>query len=129
MGYIKRTVRKLRRKSTPAERIMWEALRHHKLNGWEFRRQYPVGICYTPQSRTFFVLDFYCKEARLGIELDGSSHNGNKDYDVARDLVISSYDIQIIRFENGKIERNLPETLVTILNALELRKNYLKNKK
>lgn len=57
--------RMLRKKATNAERLLWSLLRNRQCGGFKFRRQYQVGI---------YVLDFYCHEARLGVELDGGQH-------------------------------------------------------
>ena len=58
--------RELRRQQTDAEAVMWSLLRDRRLAGCKFRRQYPLGP---------YVLDFYCQEARLAIELDGGAAN------------------------------------------------------
>jgi very-short-patch-repair endonuclease len=58
-------VRELRCNATDAEHLMWQLLRNRQLDGWKFRRQHPVGK---------YILDFYCHEAHLAVELDGSQH-------------------------------------------------------
>ena len=58
--------RTLRKQPTPAERTLWHWLRHRYLGGYKFRRQHPVGP---------YVLDFYCAELRLCIEVDGGVHD------------------------------------------------------
>lgn len=69
--------RELRRAETRAEALMWEHLRSNRLANAKFRRQYSVG---------FYVLDFYCPEVQLAVELDGSSHDGEEaqTYDAER---------------------------------------------
>lgn len=59
--------RELRNNSTKAESLLWQQLKGKQVAGFKFRRQYSVGK---------FVLDFYCAERKLAIELDGSSHDG-----------------------------------------------------
>ena len=57
--------RQLRREGTPAERILWEALRGRQLQGMRFRRQHPIET---------FILDFYCPQHKLVVEVDGGIH-------------------------------------------------------
>ena len=58
--------RQLRKSATQHERLLWRHLRNRQLQGWKFRRQHPVDR---------YIIDFYCPEARLAIELDGGRHN------------------------------------------------------
>lgn len=67
--------RQLRKQSTFPERLLWGRLRDRRLAGLKFRRQNPVGE---------FIVDFYCEEHHLAIELDGNSHNGHADCDRSR---------------------------------------------
>ncbi len=67
--------RQLRQQLTPAERQLWQALKNRQLKGWKFRCQHPI------QS---FVVDFYCPEHRLVVELDGDIHTQQVEYDAAR---------------------------------------------
>ena len=67
--------RELRRDSTFPERLLWSRLRNRGLFGLKFRRQHPIGP---------FVIDFYCRESSLAVELDGRSHEGRESYDDAR---------------------------------------------
>jgi very-short-patch-repair endonuclease len=98
---------KLRTKTTPAEKILWMALRNKLLNGLKFRRQHPISR---------YVLDFYCHRARLGIELDGGYHEekSQKLYDLDRTENLALYDIEIIRFKNENVIDDLQKTLKTI---------------
>ncbi len=92
--------RHLRKEATPAETILWEEIRNRKLGGLKFRRQYPV---------LGFILDFYCAEKSLGIELDGSIHDSQEEYDKWREKVILEKGIHIVRFSNQEIVENLEE--------------------
>ena len=95
MKEIKKTfARTLRKDSTKAEKLVWELLRGRKFNKYKFRRQHVVEG---------FVLDFYCHELRLGIEMDGSIHDKRKDYDRLRQDIIESEGIKIIRITNKEI--------------------------
>jgi len=71
--------RALRQKMTLPEVVLWEELRRAKLKGLQFRRQHPIGP---------YILDFYCSNARLAIEIDGASHDHERqaEHDERRSL-------------------------------------------
>lgn len=71
---LQTAAREMRREPTPAEAVLWSALRGGRL-GVRFRRQHPVGR---------FILDFWCAEAKLAIEVDGGIHDEQHDRDEAR---------------------------------------------
>ena len=75
--------RELRREMTPAEQVLWQALRGNKLDGFHFRRQ---------QIITGYIVDFYCHAASLAIELDGEVHLQQQEYDSERDRVLTGMD-------------------------------------
>ncbi|MEQ9309063.1 MAG: endonuclease domain-containing protein [Balneolaceae bacterium] len=104
--------RKLRKRSTPGERAMWSALRGKKVLGFEFRRQRPVGS---------FIIDFYCKECMLAIEIDGSSHYYKQEYDKARQKKLESLGITFLRFSESDAKK-YTENVV-----LEIEKWLIKN--
>ncbi len=97
----------LRNRSTPAEELLWNYLRKDQL-GSKFRRQHPCGI---------YVLDFYCHELQLAIELDGSIHQleAVKKNDVIRENTIKRLGITILRFDNREVFHNVE----TILNQIK----------
>ncbi|OGB90657.1 hypothetical protein A2625_04445 [candidate division WOR-1 bacterium RIFCSPHIGHO2_01_FULL_53_15] len=86
--------RTLRKDQTKAEKIVWELLRKRKFKNLKFRRQHVIEG---------FVLDFYCHELRLGIEVDGGIHLKRRDYDRLRQEVIESEGIMIIRIRNKEL--------------------------
>ena len=92
--YIIEVARELRKKSTPAERLLWEQLRNHRLNGLKFRRQHHVGR---------YVVDFYCAELWLVVELEGGVHNtkDQKEYDKHRFDFLEANDLHILRIRNS----------------------------
>lgn len=104
--------RKLRKKSTPGERAIWDALRRKQVLGFEFRRQRPVDS---------FILDFYCKECMLAIEIDGSSHYYKQEYDTIRQKRLESMGITFLRFSETDA-KNHTESVV-----LEIEKWLIKN--
>jgi very-short-patch-repair endonuclease len=103
--------RELRAGQTPAECILWEALRGRKLGGFKFRRQYPVGR---------HILDFVCVERRVVVELDGA-HHGQEDqhrYDQERTEHLEQYGYQVVRFPNAVVLNDLDAVLDQIRVAL-----------
>ena len=103
--------RDLRRRQTPAEVHLWRLLRNRRLWGFKFRRQEPAGP---------FVLDFYCPEARLAVELDGGGHN--EPYQRARDrrrsLALSGLGIRVVRFWNDEVLDKPDDVVQEIVRAL-----------
>src|SRR4051794_25789116 len=104
------TARELRLRQTTAEQVLWVALRNRKLDGLKFRRQRPVGP---------FVVDFYCLERMLVIEIDGSIHDLTADQDAYRTLLLTSNGHLVIRFRNEEVFENLERVLRAILAAAE----------
>jgi predicted helicase len=106
-----RAARELRRKATDAEKYLWSLLRNRQLAGYKFRRQHPLGR---------FVLDFYCHEAKLCVELDGGQHAepAQADYDRERTVWLNREGIRVIRFWNTDVFNNIEGVLQSILIAL-----------
>ena len=92
--------RRLRKDATDAERKLWDILRNRQINGLKFLRQYSVGL---------YVLDFYCPEQRLAIEIDGSQHADihGQGRDVQRDGYLKELNIRVIRFWNTDVLQNI----------------------
>ncbi len=102
--------RDLRKRSTNAERILWDALRNRKLDEHKFYRQYPIFYdLYGEES--FFIADFYCHESKLIIELDGEIHKYKLEEDNKRTDILNLLGMHVIRFNNNEIEKNLNEVL------------------
>ena len=100
--------RRLRRDATDVERNLWLALRH-RLPGWKFRRQHPIGRR---------VVDFACPERKLAIELDGGQHAFREEANVHRSMELARRGYRVIRFWNNKVLENLDGVLETILGTL-----------
>ena len=101
----------LRKNMTMAESLLWDELRNKKI-GFKFRRQHSIGI---------YIIDFYCVEKKLIIELDGKVHLKNKDYDKERDNYLKSLSINVIRIKNEEVGRDIREVIDKIkvkLNSL-----------
>ncbi|MBI4743473.1 MAG: endonuclease domain-containing protein [Actinobacteria bacterium] len=95
-----------------AEVILWSRLKSRQLGGYKFRRQYSVE---------YFVIDFYCPELKLAIEVDGDSHYTEKagSSDKDRQIKIESFGIKILRFNNKEIYKNLDGVLLKILEQIK----------
>ncbi|MGD9498461.1 MAG: endonuclease domain-containing protein, partial [Armatimonadota bacterium] len=101
--------REQRRQPTPGEQVLWQALRRQKL-GVRFRRQHPIGD---------FVLDFYCAERGLAIEVDGSSHEGEQARDQWREAELLQLGIRVIRLPDKLVRSDLAAALRIIRRALD----------
>ena len=95
----------------PAEVILWSKLRGKNIQGYKFRRQYSVGT---------YIVDFYCAELKLAIEIDGESHftAGSKDRDRRRQEFIESAGIRLLRFTNRDVYERLEGVLAAIMERL-----------
>lgn len=104
--------RAFRKKPTDAEAKLWQALRNRQLAGLKFRRQHLI----TP-----YILDFYCPQAKLAVEVDGRVHTSTADYDQARTDFLAAQDILALRFANHQVESDLPSILATITDTARQR--------
>ena|SRR2546423_14973492 len=88
--------RELRTKQTSAEGLLWQFLRNRQLLEFKFRRQHQFGD---------YVADFYCHEAQLVIECDGSVHESNQQWyhDQDRDAYMISQGLRVLRFTNDRV--------------------------
>jgi very-short-patch-repair endonuclease len=111
---INAETKKLRKKSTKAERILWEELRNRKFLKKKFYRQHPI-VHDTLGKETFYIVDFYSYEERLVIELDGEIHNYRLKEDNQKDDELKSLGLSVIRFKNSEVENDMKE----VLNKLE----------
>jgi methylmalonyl-CoA mutase cobalamin-binding domain/chain len=106
--------RELRQNATDAEKLLWSLLRNRGVHDAIFRRQHPHAN---------YILDFYCLEARLAIELDGSQHNEDEQikYDEERTKELAEEGIRVIRFWNSDVLKKTEFVLEEIWNTLEER--------
>jgi type I restriction enzyme M protein len=106
--------RRLRKHPTKWESVLWRHLRNRNFAGYKFRRQHPLDP---------YVLDFYCAEAKLAIELDGGGHNyrGGQIRDHAREEFLARHGIEVLRFWNHQVREELDSVLRAICFALEER--------
>lgn len=106
--------RQLRRQQTNAEQLIWQLIRNRNLSGYKFRRQHP--IC-------GYILDFYCYDVKLAIELDGGGHNHDEQrlYDDERSRRLGREGIRILRLWNHDVLNATEDVLEEIYRQLELK--------
>jgi len=103
--------RDLRKNQTKEEILLWSRIRNNQI-GYKWRRQISIGR---------YIADFYCREKFLAVELDGSQHLENKEYDKEREDFFKLLGIKTLRFWNSEIRENLEEVMNKILQNLESR--------
>ena len=99
------------KQQTDAEQLLWHLLRDNNFYGFKFRRQHPVDS---------YVLDFYCHEAQLGIELDGGHHNeaDQQSKDKKRTAFLREQGMEVIHFWNNEVLRETEGVLESLHEAL-----------
>jgi len=112
---IRQFARELRQPQTLAEATLWRHLRNRNLK-YKFRRQHPID---------FFIIDFYCAEAKLLIEIDGESHleKEQQEYDQARTEYLEALKYKVIRFTNNDVRYNIHAVATMIMEEVENRIN------
>lgn len=102
--------RQLRTEVFPPEKILWSRLRNRQLGDLKFRRQHPIGP---------FVVDFFCEQLRLAIEVDGRIHDNQIEYDKNRDQYLASQGIIVKRFTASDVTARTEGVLKTILETAQ----------
>ncbi len=112
--HILRAARELRATQTDAESLLWHLVRNRGLCGYKFRRQHPVGR---------YILDFYCHEAGLAVELDGGGHGDEEQavYDQQRTKELAGAGITVLRFWNRDLLTDTEAVLTAIYTILQER--------
>ena len=102
--------RSLRQRETPAEQLLWRELRNRQIDSWKFKGQVPHGK---------YVLDFFCADAGLAIEVDGMQHLEDRAcHDDERTAYLERNGVRVLRFWNAEVSENLPGVLEAIYRAL-----------
>lgn len=99
------------RSQTEAEKLLWNKLRGRQVRGLKFYRQFSVGG---------YILDFFCPQIKLSVELDGGQHaeKENKEYDVVRTDYLNGIGIEVLRFWNNEVIKNIEGVLQVIEERL-----------
>jgi very-short-patch-repair endonuclease len=98
-----------RRRPTPAERLLWQALRGRQTAGVRFRRQQVIAG---------FIADFYCPATGLVVELDGPVHVGQQDADEARDAILAGMGLSVLHVPNADVQADINAVLKRIQEAM-----------
>lgn len=106
---LKEYARKLRRNSTLSETLLWNKIKNNAL-GVQFHRQVPL---------LSYIVDFYCHELLLAIEIDGNSHDFKYEYDFNRQGELENYGIQFIRFNDVAVKREMFSVILSIETIIE----------
>lgn len=107
---LKELARHLRKNSTISEIILWKEIKCRKL-GVEFHRQVPVAN---------YIIDFYCHELRIAIEVDGITHQGEAiKNDETRQKALEEHGIHFIRISDLEVKQNLEGVVTHIRNKID----------
>ena len=104
--------KQLRENMTNPEKILWSKLNNKQL-GVRFKPQHPID---------FFIVDFYCHQFKLVIEVDGEIHKYRLDYDNARTAELERFGLTVIRFKNQEIIENVDGVVERIKERIEFMK-------
>lgn len=103
---LKLLARELRKNSTLSEVLLWNEIKGKRLSGFEFHRQVPIDN---------FIVDFFCHELMLAIEIDGDSHNQIYKEDKKRQQKLEQLGVEFLRFDDLEVKKNL----INVLRAIE----------
>ena len=107
--YLKEIAKELRKNSTLAEVLLWQQLKNRSY-GFQFHRQVPM---------LDYIVDFYCHEIGLAIEVDGEVHDNNVLEDGRRQARLESEGVQFLRFNNSQVTENLTLVIVEINRKID----------
>ncbi|WP_298440234.1 endonuclease domain-containing protein [Geobacter sp.] len=103
--------RENRANPTKAENRIWnKVLRQRQLANYKFLRQKPINN---------FIVDFYCSELRLVVEVDGDSHVGAEEYDEQRSRILAAYGLTVVRYTNGEVFHNIDGVYDDLLRRIK----------
>lgn len=114
---LKQLARKLRNNSTKSEVFLWNYLKGKKVRGFDFHRQRPI---------VNYIVDFYCSELLLAIEIDGESHYGNEEKDAIRQKEIEEHGVQFLRFDDSEVYYNLDKVIKSIEEWIDQKRAHQK---
>ncbi|GGG21891.1 endonuclease domain-containing protein [Pontibacter amylolyticus] len=100
--HLKALAKQLRDNSTLSEVLLWDELKGRKFLGLDFDRQKPLDK---------FIVDFYCKDLMLAIEIDGSSHDYTYETDKSRQGTLEKLGVSFLRFEDMQVKQNISNVL------------------
>ena len=107
---LKDLARQLRKNMTLSEVLLWNELKQKQMLGYDFDRQRPINN---------FIVDFYCKELQLAIEIDGDTHIYRYDYDEERQRNLEKLGVHFLRFDDIEVKKNMSNVLRVISDWIE----------
>lgn len=107
---LKNLARHLRKNSTLSEVLLWNQIKHKALLGYDFHRQKPIGD---------YIVDFFCPQLSLCIEIDGYSHNEKITEDALRQEYLEKVGLMVLRFSDEDVKRNLGGVVQAIANRIQ----------
>ncbi len=102
---LKEKARKLRNNSTNTEILLWGFLKGRQISGYDFHRQKPIDE---------YIVDFFCSELMLAVEIDGISHAGKEKYDEERQVKLEKLGVRFLRFDDDDVFYNCDNVIKTI---------------
>ena len=109
MEYLlaKQFARELRKNQTDSEKIVWQLVRNRKFEDYKFTRQFVIEYKLESSVAKYFIVDFYCHEKKLILEIDGDYHKYQLRFDKNREAILKAYGFKIIRFANEEVEAEI----------------------
>jgi len=102
---LKELAKKLRKNMTFSEVLLWNELKQKKMLGMDFGRQRPI---------LNYIVDFYCKDLMLAIEIDGDSHNNKFEEDKIRQKELENIGVRFLRFDDLEVKKDINNVLKTL---------------
>jgi very-short-patch-repair endonuclease len=102
---LKELARDLRKNMTLSEVLLWNQLKQKNMMGYDFDRQRPIGN---------YIVDFYCKELSLAIEIDGDTHIYRNEEDDKRQVTLEKSGVRFLRFDDIEVKKNMSNVLRVI---------------
>jgi very-short-patch-repair endonuclease len=109
---IMEIAKNLRNNLTHTEKLLWEKLKGKQIWGVRFRRQHPIDL---------YIVDFYCHQVRLVIEVDGEIHDQQVEYDDGRSAEMEKFGHKVIRFRNSEVENDIEKVICKIQSIVKER--------
>jgi len=117
---LKERAKQLRNNSTLSEVLLWKQLRNKQMMGYDFDRQKPIDS---------YIIDFFCDELKLAVEIDGDSHLDKIEEDKIRQQKLEQFGIKFLRFSDLDVKKNIQNVLHTIKGWVEENANNPTNEK
>ena len=107
---LKERAKKLRKQSTLSEILLWNKIKSKQILGYDFHRQKPIDN---------YIVDFFCVELMLAIEIDGATHFDKLDYDQKRENKLNQLGITVLRFGDIQVKKNIESVVLEIKEWIE----------